>query len=355
MEVEEKLPIMPENCPSCNKKSKNLLLHIRKKQSCSSKIDPKLYEYWKREQNKHSKRKFQSSYVEKGKHSVAQAKYIGAGKHKNVQAKYEQKFRKYCKVCKTPTRQDCKCPLADRQSFLQTKRHNQSKWQNRDNIRRGEDDGDRRLKRFRKLCSDCLWCLKRGNIRNDTNFHLFNSFHLVEAEVKFEYINDDTGEVILDYDDDETHSWLSEVDGRLLSLVIRFQNVVLIPKSKWISTIKEVNSIEDNEKLKENLYKLIGKLQSYENENTKEISIPEDFKIGKAMNDAIWKMPDTLTDEDEDLLVNLLLNIVDDEDVNEELIELLGLSQMDDNIETAMVYTKTMQITSNMISFYDNI
>ena len=71
---EEDLPDLPEKCPICNKASKNLLLHIRKKSSCNTKIDPALYDHWKREQNKFSKRKFQSAYVKTGKHKNAQGK-----------------------------------------------------------------------------------------------------------------------------------------------------------------------------------------------------------------------------------------------------------------------------------------
>ena len=74
MEDEVELPDLPDKCPICTKTSKNLLLHIRKKESCSSQIDPTLYDHWKREQSKYSKRKFQSAYVKNGKHKDAQAR-----------------------------------------------------------------------------------------------------------------------------------------------------------------------------------------------------------------------------------------------------------------------------------------
>ena len=47
MEDQDKLPEIPDRCPNCNKSAKNLLLHIRMKEACSSKIDPQLYDYWK--------------------------------------------------------------------------------------------------------------------------------------------------------------------------------------------------------------------------------------------------------------------------------------------------------------------
>ena len=64
-EDEDELPDLPDKCPICDKVLKNLLLHIKKKESCGSKIDPKLYEHWKRQQNKYSKKKYQSAYIKK--------------------------------------------------------------------------------------------------------------------------------------------------------------------------------------------------------------------------------------------------------------------------------------------------
>ena len=391
---EEDLPDLPEKCPICNKASKNLLLHIRKKSSCNTKIDPALYDHWKREQNKFSKRKFQSAYVKtgkhknaqekyvksgkhseaqakyvksgkhseaqakyvkSGKHSEAQDKYVDSGKHKEAQRKYEDKFRRLCKVCTYvytshfPTetsimpkrRQECNCPPADRISYMQTKRQNQQIRRNRKRIQLGIDDGKTRLEKFKKMCRWCLYGLKNGKFHVD---EAFNRFHLVEAEVKFSYYDDD-GEWQESSDDDETHSWLSDVDGSLLCLVIIFQKVVLLPKSKWIRAIEEINTKEDKKHLKEKLFLLIGKLQSYDITNITEISIPEEYKVPKVLTSpwCHWPLPDTLTKEDEELLVNLLTDIVDSEDVGEELLELLGIDKdrRKDPLETALFYANS--------------
>ena len=361
------LPDLPDKCPVCNKTSKNLLLHIRKKSSCNAKIDPNLYEHWKSEQNKYSKRKFQSAYVKtgkhknaqakyvkSGKHSEAQEKYVDSGKHREAQRKYEDKFRRYCKICtylhtsrypritsEMPMRrQECNCPPADHISYIQTKRQNKQISRNRKRIRLGIDDGKTRLEKFKKMCSWILYDLKNGKLHLDK---AFNRFHLVEAEVKFPYYDDD-GERQESSDDDETHSWLSDVDGSLLCLVITFQKVVLLPKSKWIRAIEEVNANEDKKHLKDKLFLLIGKLQSYDNSNTAEISIPEEYKLPKVVTDPWyhWPFPDTLTKEDEELLVNLLHKIVDGEDVGEELLELLKIDKdkEKDPLEIALLYAK---------------
>ena len=395
-EEEGELPDLPDKCPVCNKTSKNLLLHIRKKSSCNAKIDPDLYDHWKQEQNKYNKRKFQSAYVKagkhknaqekyvksgkhsevrekyvksgkhkeaqakyvkSGKHSEAQDKYVDSGKHRKAQAKYEDKFRRYCKVCtyvytshyprmtsEVPKRrQECNCPPADRISYIQTKRQNQQIRRNRKRIRLGFDDGKARLEKFKKMCSWCLYGLKNGKFQLDK---AFNRFHLVEAEVKFPYYDDD-GERQESSDDEETHSWLSDVDGSLLCLVITFQKVLLLPKSKWIRAIKEVNTKEDKKHLKDKLFLLIGKLQSYDNTNTTEISIPDEYKVPKVITDPWyhWPFPETLTKEDEELLVNLLHEIVDGEDVGEELLELLGIDKDKDKdqLEIALLYTKVKE------------
>ena len=70
-EDRDELPDLPDKCPICDKVLKNLLLHIKKKESCGSKIDPKLYEHWKRQQNKYSKKKYQSAYIKKESTTMA--------------------------------------------------------------------------------------------------------------------------------------------------------------------------------------------------------------------------------------------------------------------------------------------
>ena len=76
-------------------------------------------------------------------------------------------------------------------------------------------------------------------------------------------------------------------------MVITFQKVVLAPKSKWIRAIKEVNTKEDKKHLQDKLFRLIGKLQSYENENTKGISLPDEFRSSKAIKEG-WTEPKSL-------------------------------------------------------------
>ena len=388
MDKEEELPELPEKCPICHKTAKNLLLHISKTQSCISKIDSNLFNYWKKQQKRCSKTKYQATYVKEGKHSKAQAKYVKKGEHskvqakyvqkgghRKVQAKYEDKFRLLCYVCpkivvkesytglekyKYPMefereKSECYCAPADRASHLQMKRHNKSKSRNRQKISSGQEDGKKRLEKFRNLCLECICCLKKGRISNGNYVKYdgtrFNKFHLVEGETLLEYITEE-GDVVLDFEDedqDEIHSWLSEVDGTLLSYVINFQHVVLITKSKWTKLIKEADTKEDKKHLSKSIFRLIGKLQSYENKNTKDIPIPDEFKVSKAVEDKSWlnnygyyeiqdNWEQKFEKENELLLISMLEEIVGEEHCDEELLEHLGI--LDDNLTAALVYTK---------------
>ena len=101
-----------------------------------------------------------------------------------------------------------------------------------------------------------------------------------------------------------------------------------------------VNNNEGKIHLKEKLFSLIGKLQSYDNQNTRQIEIPDEYKVNKATDDVDWHCPKPLIKEDEELLVDLLMDIVADEDVGEDLLELLKIDKFAETVETALLYTK---------------
>ena len=113
--------------------------------------------------------------------------------------------------------------------------------------------------------------------------------------------------------------------------------------------IKEANTKEDKKHLSKSIFRLIGKLQSYENENTKDIPIPDEFKVSKAVEDKSWlnnygyyeiqdNWEQKFEKENELLLISMLEEIVGEEHCDEELLEHLGI--MDDNLTTALGYAK---------------
>ena len=75
---------IPEKCPICNIKKKNILLHIQLKEECRQKIDNKKFEEWREMAKKKSKRKFQIKNVDSGNHMRLQDKYSKTKKAKQT-------------------------------------------------------------------------------------------------------------------------------------------------------------------------------------------------------------------------------------------------------------------------------
>ena len=334
----------PDRCPACCKKYKNVLLHIKKTPACYSEVGSELYNSVKISRNKKKKRKYQDKYRQSGKHNVAQAKY-------------DKKFRLFCEVCpkvcsccglslktcrcsfrtqgtrkeqeryrRKPFKEvasECSCPKGDRRSFLEIKRQNWSKYQNKMRVVWDREIGNQRLESFKKLCYWCLWYLKKGRIENS---QYFNRFHLVECD-------------FIEIKEEKYHGWLKEIDSTLFKLVKTFQDIVMIPTSRWIWAIEEVNAKENKRHLQGKLYKLIGKLQSYGNKNTLDIVIPEEFKFTRNPDDQDFSLPEreTLSKEAEMILVEKLQNIVGDEEVDEELQVHLRLKV--EKLKIALEYT----------------
>ena len=125
------------------------------------------------------------------------------------------------------------------------------------------------------------------------------------------------------------YQWARRVNYVLLSSVITFQKIALVPKMIWVRALKKVDD-DGRKELKGKLHRLIGKLQAYQSENTNEVSIPEEFKSScKATDDTPYvrePLPETFTDRDETLLVDLLYDIIGNEDLNDEMQALLMLT-----------------------------
>ena len=357
---------LPEECPICNKETKNILLHIRKKKSCSSKVDPVLYDHWKEEANKRKKKKYriagkhkkdQAKYVQSGKHKKVQAKYVLSGKHKKVQEKYvltgkhKEAQSKYVNTGKHAqaqanyerkfifhTREQEK--YDQRKSYLLSKSKNQARYLNRVKINSGEYDRNKRLADFKKLCLESLWQLKNHSIYH-ANFNFkMNKFHYVEADL----VPD-----MLEIEDDEKFDWVKEFTVGLFSQVLTYQQIVLTTNAKWNRAIREVNSVESKKHLKDQLYKLIGKLQANDRypdsplwkNNFTNLVIPEEYKVTIKEKEG-WSRPETLSKENELELEKLLDELFGENDENDEyeFLELLGFSNFLKKLDTALIYTK---------------
>ena len=202
---------IPDKCPVCRKVTNNILLHIRKKDSCMEQVDPELYAKWKEKANKRKKSRYQYKYVDQGKHKIAQAKYVE------------------------------NCKIADKKSFDQLKKHSNAKYREKERILSGRHGDKKRKAAFINMCNKCLWMLRQGKI--EYSEYRLNGFHLVEGE---------TG-----MDNEEVHNWIKEIDADLLVNVIEFQKIVLVPRSRWLSAIEDVTDDPDNDDLRGRLFRYI--------------------------------------------------------------------------------------------------
>ena len=298
---EEDQPI-PDRCPICRKRSNNVLLHIKKKDSCKEKIEPQLFDKWKNEANKRSKKKYQRKFVKSGKHKV-------------VQKKYSDKSKK-----------------DDEESYLQVRRQVQAKYVNREKVQESSED---RLKEFNQLCIDILHSLREGRTPNERDL---NRFHLVESDFTRS-------------SRDKVYDWLKDVDGGLLISVIAFQKVCLIPRRTWLGALGRVECMHVDKRKwmkdqAEKLYKLIGQLASYRHPFNMVHLIPNEFKLKRKPEPTptTWqRKPEAFSKEDEEELDRLILEILGDEEAlanDEPMMNLLRITKDMDNLDIAMLYCK---------------
>ena len=281
--------IVPDKCPVCNTKKKNILLHIQLREECRQKIDDKTFESWREQAKKKSKRKYQVKNVDSGNHMRLQEKYNKTMKAKEVQRKLYIRNR------------------------LKQKRRLE------------------KLHSFNGL-SVLVYVYLRA-LRTPMAFHI-EQFQLMEEEpLRIKK---------LCLKDEEKFEWLKDIETALFEAVISLQILVLIPKSQWLIAIEKVEQYPANE-MKETLFKLIGKLQDHENENTKGIEIPgkyrDEFRGTWDYHDA-FKI-EKLTKENELYLIDSVAEIVGDEEGLHcrELQELLNITLEMDRFYQTLGFT----------------
>ena len=140
-------------------------------------------------------------------------------------------------------------------------------------------------------------------------------------------------------------------------------SIALVPRSRWKSAIEKVENDPLKEQYKDKIYKLIGKLKSYNHGRTKGIRIPEEYeseckaideypmKKGESIpGDQGWKKEGKkevviwkLSQDESSLLIKLIIDIIGDEKEvrNGELGKILKIEKIFENIETALFYMRT--------------
>ena len=310
---------IPDKCPICKKGTRKLLLHIRKRDSCWQQIDKNQYEIWKKEINKRNKRNYQSKYVKDGRHKTTQKKFIK------------------------------KSHMEDYSSSLQIQAQRRAKNKNRVIIAKpgseNEEGQEKRMNTFQDMCCWSLYGLRKGKICNVIRFTL-NQFHLIEADFAIHH-------------HEELHAWMKGISSELLSKVIIFQQIALVPRSRWRLAIKKAQKDPLKKKYEDKIYKMIGKLNSYKHDLTTNIIIPENYdsnckgtdecpmKKGELIpgsqgskKDKKGKTISKLSKEEEKLLISLLDDIIGTEDdfLDGVLGDLLQINKILKNLKIALKY-----------------
>ena len=188
---------------------------------------------------------------------------------------------------------------------------------------------------FIRMSSDCLIYLTQGRTPTPNLMH----FQLVlENEVFYKE------ELLMTKE--ESNAWLNGFGTAFLEAAMSVQILVLIPKSKWLGAVQSVELNQENEKLRNKLFRLIGKLQAGENPNTKGIIIDQRYHSEKKIRSEKWCYKnaiynDVITTEDEKILVEFVADILGEKEglLNRELQELLGITKDTENLCNALTYT----------------
>ena len=289
---------IPTHCPVCKKVASNLLLHIRKKESCFAEVDKDQYETWREKSRKNTKKASQKKYIDSGRHSEAQERYSKACK--------KQDYTSWKK-------------LGRQKSARHNEKYKVAKLTFKELNNEMDEMNKKRKEKFEDMCHDTLRSLKCGRTPSD---HCLNSLHLVEGN-------------FIASAQDQMHVWMEDVSGSLLYRMITFQQLLLVPYSRWLSAIDKVK-----ESYRNILLGMIGKLNSYQHKSTEGLTIPDEFKLKCKENQ---ESDEALKARDRDeLLIEWIDEVIGTEDDWDDgyMGGLLRIQDTLDNLESSLLYTK---------------
>ena len=285
---------LPERCPICNTRKPNILLHIRTRESCYQKIDKNIFEEWR----KLAKKKSQTKFNQKGGHNKARKR----------KAEEEKEFK------------SLKRSIDYQKEIVKGK-----------------------SKIFIRLAGECLLYLSQGKtpkayIIESKNFNLIVSDYSV--------IQDGIYERKCLLNEKELHAWMNGINSKLLKAVIALRNVVLISESDWDIAINAVKETSDKD-LEDKLFRLIGKLQAYVNDNTHNTSVPEKYN-SRCIESTVWKgdydcwANNIFTEEDEMKTLTFIEDILGNDLnlLNNELQDLLKIREDMEHLNVVLTYAK---------------
>ena len=305
-EAAENKCYVPERCPICNVKKKNILLHIKTKESCYKEIDKQDFEKWSKIARFKSKKMYQIKFDKGGGHNKARDR-------KRKIEKEEESYRR---------KKDYQLNLVMRKA----------KW-------------------FIQISVEFLMSLSIGETPRNYTMNGLAIYELIQKD--YSTMEDPTCKYIRItslLNEKESHAWVENISAVFLEAVIVFENVVRIPSEDWVNAVKAVEQ-GNKDDTKKKLFTIIGCLQANDHENTKELKIPINFKSTCKQSEATrWTqrreynkyggVKYLFTKEDEILLISYIENILG-EDLNlidEEIQEFLKIKDMMEGLYVAMAF-----------------
>ena len=289
---------IPERCPNCNIKKKNILLHIQCTDMCYKMIDKQDLQEWRKMARKKTKKKYQLKFDKGGGHNKA----------RSIRREEEYKRKKF------------------------------------ESTRRFQKDRVKCKKiLFIRLSGEILMYLSIGKVP-DLAFRSVKD-QLIQSDYSTYKDGIYTYKSLLN--EEEEHAWVKEIKGQFLEAVIAFQIVILIPRSNWENAVKTVKEA-GKEELGNKLFKLIGNLQANNTGDQRmwdgkeharmgfEVAIPEKFRsICNQSESTRWEgnyncwQHEIFCQEDENLLIKYIENILGEHLhlIDEEVQELLSAKQ----------------------------
>ena len=313
---------IPERCPNCNIKKKNILLHIQCTDMCYKMIDKQDFQEWRKMAQKESKRKYQLKFNERGGHNKARS------------IRREEEY--------------------ERKEFEATRRFHKErvKW---------------KKSLFIHLSGEILMYLSIGKVP-DLAFSSVRD-QLIQSDYSTYKDGIYTYKSLLN--EEEEHAWVKEIKGQFLEAVIAFQIVILIPRSNWENAVKTVKEA-GKEELGNKLFKLIGNLQASNTgdqtmwdgkEHARmgfEVAIPEKFRsICNQSESTRWEgnyncqHREIFCQEDENLLIKYIENILGEHLhlIDEEVQELLKIKEDMENLYVAMAFAAPVSKLKSILEF----
>ena len=313
---------IPERCPNCNIKKKNILLHIQCTDMCYKMIDKQDFQEWRKMAQKESKRKCQLKFNERGGHNKARS------------IRREEEY--------------------ERKEFEATRRFHKDRVKCKKIL-------------FIRLSGEILMYLSIGKVP-DLAFRSVKD-QLIQSDYSTYKDGIYTYKSLLN--EEEEHAWVKEIKGQFLEAVIAFQIVILIPRSNWENAVKTVKEA-GKEELGNKLFKLIGNLQANNTGDQRmwdgkeharmgfEVAIPEKFRsICNQSESTRWEgnhncwQHEIFCQEDENLLIKYIENILGEHLhlIDEEVQELLKIKEDMENLYVAMAFAAPVSKLKSILEF----